>query len=104
MHHSVFNRKFTDGFALLGGADVFVGSEMIKYESDLFTVKNLFAAGGAKFPDGDGRSDIIPQRDIDPGVDQLSRGDILEVRVSHQNFFGYGISHFMNSFMRRTLS
>jgi len=75
--------ELADGFALLGGVDVFVRRKMIQNQRHPVAVKNLLPAGRAEFADGDGRRDVVAQRDIDPGVDEPAGRDFLQVRVGH---------------------
>ena len=77
-----------EGAALLGlgGAlDVLVGDKVVQHDGDVFLVEHAVKAGLFKFVDGHRGGDVVAQHNIQLGVDQLARLDLVQAGVGSQN-------------------
>ncbi len=76
MDQVLFPGELPHGLHLDGRGDVLVGGEVVAYQHHPLAVKDLFGPDVAKGLDGQGRSDVVTQGDVNLGQDQFPGGYI----------------------------
>jgi len=93
MRQAMLLREIAHDLDLHRRRNVLVGREMIHDEDNAFRIEEFRGAAALKFPDRDRRGNVVSQRHVDLGHDELSRLHRRQVRVLRQDFFRYGHGH-----------
>jgi hypothetical protein len=78
--------EIPEDLTLLRGEDVLGRSEVVRNENDAIPMKDFFGAGFFESFDGERRGNIVPEGQIDPGIDEVTRKDDFFPGMSGQNF------------------
>ena len=85
-------RKFARALDLACRLDVLIGREVVHDKRDLALVFDV-TARLLHFANGDGRGDVVGEREIELRLDELSLRDVIESRVRGKDLLRHGHSH-----------
>jgi hypothetical protein len=78
--------EIPEDLTLLSGEDVLRRSEVVRNENDAVPMKDPLGSDLFEGFDGERRGNIVPEGQIDPGIDEVTRKDGFLPSVSGQDF------------------